>query len=388
MSRILRSLMRIFPVLSAVFIVLLLPGCLKSVEGDRGEQSLPAPSVSPAVSETETVIEPMFPEIDEFDIPEEVVPDGETVQEEPLDSLEEISEGEDFPDFPELPDPGDSPSALEPVDPIENPVKEPKDENIIPDSDPFSEGKPVSNNYFAGQAAYRKVNLPQVADLEPQIPYYLDKLEKNLESIVDESDFEIESDTLYRDASVLAVIALALGLSEEDGKYKKAAPAIIKGARAMESAGTKKEAEKALAMLKESLSAEEDPGRLKWGKVASLKPLMKAVPTINTLVKRNLRTESALQKSKNRVQEGAAALVVIGQGSLPNVKETSNPAAEKDWEEQCFIFRDAALQLNRKTHGFFSGKVKYEEIQAAYDELYETCDRCHKLFYDGEIEID
>ncbi len=239
------------------------------------------------------------------------------------------------------------------------------------------------NPKFAQDAT---VKLPQVDDLVPQVDVYIGKLEKTLEDLDGSVRFVDDADVLFRDANTLAMIALALGLSKEDNPYKKAAPAIIEAAHKVEAVKNLDEATQAVAEVKKALKAEAGTNDLSWDKkVASLKPIMKAVPNINTQVKRNLRTEAALKKGGRKVVEGAAVLAVIGQGSIPNAVDTIKPDAVKDWKIQCLELRDAALELNRAASGYEAGKAKFEEIQAAYERLSDSCDSCHKIFYAGEL---
>ena len=235
-------------------------------------------------------------------------------------------------------------------------------------------------------AADAQVQLPKVADLVPQIDAYVKRLEKNLDDLDGSPRFIEDADTLHRDANALALIALALGLSQEENPYQKAAPVIIEAALKLETVKTFDDATKAMMELKRSLKADGDPTTLRWDKkVASLSPIMKAVPNINTLVKRNLRTEAALKKGVRIAVEGAAVMAAIGQGSIPNLDETIKPDAAKEWTAHCIEFRDAALALNRAASDYEAEKGKFSAVQDAYEALSDSCDSCHKLFYHGEI---
>ena len=233
------------------------------------------------------------------------------------------------------------------------------------------------------------VKLPKADDLAPQIAVYVEKLEKTLDDLDGSVRFAEDADVLYRDANTLALIALALGLSKEDNPYKKAAPAIIEAAMKMETVKNLDEATKAVAEVKKSLKANGNPADLSWEqKVASLKPIMKAVPNINTLVKRNIRTEAAMKKGPRKVVEGAAIMAVIGQGSIPNAAETIKPNAAKEWKQHCIEFRDAAWDLNRLASEYEAGKTDFDNVQIAFEALTDTCDSCHKLFYHGDVSVE
>lgn len=242
------------------------------------------------------------------------------------------------------------------------------------------------NPKFADDAS---VQLPKAADLVPQIDAYVTKIEKTLDDLDGSPRFVADADALHRDANALALIALSLGLSKEDNPYKKAAPAIVEAAMKLEIVKNYDDAVKAVAQLKRSLKADADPTKLNWNdKVASLSPIMKAVPNINTFVKRNLRTEAALKRGTRNVIEGTAVMAVIGQGSIPNADETIKPKAVKEWTDHCIEFRDAALVLYRAASDYEAEKGKFDAVQDAYEALSDSCDSCHKLFYNGEITID
>ena len=233
------------------------------------------------------------------------------------------------------------------------------------------------------------VALPKADDLVPQIDVYVARLEKNLDDLDGSIRFDQDADTLYRDANTLAMIALALGLSKEENPYQKAAPAIVEAALKVENAKNFDDAAKAVAEVKRALKTSTDPAKLSWEtKIASLKPLMKAVPNINTLVKRNLRNESVLKRGTRIVVEGSAVMAVLGQGSIPHADETIRPGAVKEWTDHCLEFRDAALTLYRVASEYEAENAKFDDIQNAYEVLSDSCDSCHNLFYTGEIPKD
>ena len=279
----------------------------------------------------------------------------------------------------------DGETVIEPMFPVEA-HEETLEEPSIEDT---AAAFPVQPNPKFAADASPLVQLPKVSDLVPQVEVYVTRLEKSLDDLDGSPRFVEDADVLYRDANTLALIALSLGLSKEDNPYKKAAPAMIQAAMKMETVKNFDEAAKVIAEIKRSLKAEADPTILSWDKkIVSLRPIMKAVPNINTLVKRNLRTEAALKKGTRIVVEGSAVMAAIGQGSIPNSVETIKPGAVKEWTAHCFEFRDAALALNRAASDYEAGKGKFDAIQNAYEALSDSCDSCHKLFYNGEVPKD
>lgn len=235
--------------------------------------------------------------------------------------------------------------------------------------------------------AESEVKLPPIADLEPQVEQYVARLKKTLEDLDGSVRFADDAEVLYRDASTLSMIALALALAPEKSKYKEAAHGIIQTAEKLQSVKSIEEATQVVAELEKAMTS-QSATVLTWKKIAPLKPLMKAVPNINTLIKRNLRTEAALKKGDKKVLEGSAALAVIAQGSLPNVAETIKPDAEKEWKNYCRDFRDAALKVHQTTRSYMDGQAEYEAVEAAFEKLTDSCNSCHTLFFSGTISLD
>ncbi|MCL2303883.1 MAG: hypothetical protein FWC43_00915 [Planctomycetaceae bacterium] len=276
----------------------------------------------------------------------------------------------------------DEETVIEPMFPLEE-SKEPEEKSSTEDATSALPTPP--NRKFTEDAS---VKLPKVGDLVPQIDVYVKKLEKTLDDLDGSPRFVDDAEALHRDANTLALIALALGLSKEENPYKKAAPAMIEAALKLETVKNLDDATKAVAEIKQSLKAEADSA-LSWDKkIASLGPIMKAVPNVNTLVKRNLRTEAVLKKGARTVVEGSAVIAVIGQGSVPNAAETIKPDAVKEWTGHCLELRDAALALNKAASDYETDKGNFEAVQDAYEALSDSCDSCHKLFYKGEVPKD
>ena len=233
------------------------------------------------------------------------------------------------------------------------------------------------------KVAQQAVPLPPIADLVAQANDYLEKLGGTLKDLDGTSDYKKDADAVVRDSNGLALVALALGLSPEDSKYKKAAPGIITAALALEKVDKLDAANKAYADLKAASESSGDPTTLGWTKIATLGPVMKAVPNLDATAKRLSNSESKLKRAKTnptKITAPLAGLAVIAQGSIANVKETRVPDAEADWKKECERFRDAALKANAAVHAFVEEKATYAEFDAAYTALSETCDSCHKIF--------
>ena len=242
------------------------------------------------------------------------------------------------------------------------------------------EGASLIQSAAFGKIAQQAIPMPPMADLEAQADDYLEKIGGMLKDKDGTTDYKKDADDVVRDVNALALVALAIGLSSEDGKYKKAAPGIMAAALALEKVDKLDTANKVYADLRAAYASSGDPTALGWTKVASLGPVMKAVPNLDSAVKRLGGSESRLKRGPARVTALLAGLAAIGQGSIANVKDTLKPDAEVEWKKECEIFRDAAIKANAAVHALVDGKGTYADYEAAYKVLADTCDSCHKIF--------
>jgi len=231
------------------------------------------------------------------------------------------------------------------------------------------------------------VPLPPAADLDEQVDFYIKELDKSLEDLATSKDFAADADALARDGNTLILIALALGMSE-DGKYKAAAPEIIKAAQAVADAKDLAAAKAAVAAVKAAL-AKKSTDKLEWKKMAKMAPVMKlAVPRINTGMTRYIRTEATLKRGIPNVAGATAALAVIAQGVKPNFDETIKPDNEEEWVKLSKDFRDLALKANAAIHGFEKGSVTFDAFKDALAAMKESCEHCHAVFTEGVISVE
>ena len=231
------------------------------------------------------------------------------------------------------------------------------------------------------------VPLPPAADLDEQVDFYIKEFDKSLEDLAASKDFAGDANVLARDANTLILISLAVGMSE-DGKYKAAAPEIIKAAQAVAAAKDLAAAKAGVAAVKAAL-AKKSTDKLEWAKVAKMEPTMKlAVPRINTGMTRYIRTEATLKRGIPNVAGATAALAAISQGLTPNFDETIKPDQKDEWVKLTQDFRDATLKANAAIHGFDKGDVSFDDFKAALTEMKEDCEHCHAVFTEGTIAVD
>jgi hypothetical protein len=281
---------------------------------------------------------------------------------------------------------------VEPLVPAGNPLsdeKKPETNNEEKKTEPKEkDGVQLIPAQPAGKFAAESVPMPPIEDLVGQINEYVEKLGKTLEELDGTVNYKNDGDFVVRDANALALVALAVGKSESDSKYKKAAPGIIKAATELAAATQYDAAKEAYNKLKTAMTSEGDPSVLEWTKTAELQPLMKAVPNLSSTLTRLTNTEKKLKtqlKKPERIFGALAALAVIPQGSIANVKDTSKPDAAAEWKKECEQFRDAAIKANSAIHSFAEEKIDYKTYWAAFKEMTEACDKCHKEFYPSAV---
>ncbi|NLS93833.1 MAG: cytochrome c [Planctomycetaceae bacterium] len=207
-------------------------------------------------------------------------------------------------------------------------------------------------------------------DLVGQIEDYVEELEG---CVTDQEEYEDSAEKLTRYADSLAVIALAVGLHDQDSRLRRAAPALVKAAQDLAGAKDFAAAKAGVAAVKASLNSSGDPSTLRWHKVARLKTLMEQVPLINTRIKRYIRR---FDKGAPEIAGGSAAIVAISQGSMANADETVSPDKIAEWFKYCAEMRDAAGALNKAAHAKDEGAAT-----AAMTALQQSCDDCHTVFH-------
>ena len=246
-----------------------------------------------------------------------------------------------------------------------------------------------------GKYAAKTVPLPPVEDLVAQIDEYITRMGQSLDSLDGSPQYAANAGDIVRNANALALIALAVGLSETDSKYKKSASHIIAAAQNLAAATTLDEGRKAYETLKASLTNTESEKLLSWSdKVADLSPAMKALPNLSSTVNRVTNTERKLAAlmdgQTQRVLGQIAAMAAISQGTIPNVNETTKPDAMEEWKKYCEEFRDAAIRANTAARQYAKDKADkkepdYSMFSNAFRTMIESCDDCHRTFYPSAV---
>ena len=232
---------------------------------------------------------------------------------------------------------------------------------------------------------------PPLDALTQQIDLYVEALGTALERLDGSRNYAEDAANVVRDASGLALVALAVGLANDDSQYKKAAPHIITAAKTLVAAQNLEEGQSAFAGLKSALGNTSEAPALSWSdKIVGLKPAKSAIQSLNSAVKRTTDTErklnTLLTRQPQRVYPPLAALAVLSQGMIPNVGETEKPDAVAEWKKYCEDFRNAALKVNAAAHQYAAAESgDYSVYSAAMTAMAESCDDCHRTFYPSAV---
>jgi cytochrome c556 len=214
-------------------------------------------------------------------------------------------------------------------------------------------------------------------DLVYQMDKYLDEMEQGTANEAEYKD--LPEGKVSQTGSTMVLLAVALGSSDQDNKYKANAAALLaacqKLAAATDYAATKQAVEGVAAAAK---SQGPGGGEVKWAKLADLKDLMKQVPNINTKLKTNVKRLSARAKEAGG---NSAALAVIAQGSMANVSDTIKPAESKKWFANCAEMREAAAAVNAGVHA-----RNEKAVNESMDRLQKSCEDCHDVFKEKKDE--
>ncbi len=223
-----------------------------------------------------------------------------------------------------------------------------------------------------------------MADMEGVFEGYVAKLGRDVEDLESNPDYAEASSALQRDVNVMILLAMAIGQSPEEGKYKDHAASIIEAGRKVIAATPVDEATAAVGDLQKALDAPADSSTVTWEKAAHLSPLMKkALPNLTTEIKRLGRNEKTLLRGSNleKVTGASAAMTVIALGCRPNVEETAAPTEEKLWLEYCDTLYEASLKLNQEANALKSKTGSFDDFSKALKTMDATCgSTCHKTF--------
>jgi len=234
-------------------------------------------------------------------------------------------------------------------------------------------GSPASISASDDAAVPKFSTFASADDLAAEVKILITDLEK---AVVNKGEYEDQVVGRFtRDGNTITLIAIALGLHDQDSPLKPHAKAIAAAARKLAAAKDFAATKQAVADLKAAVNGQgTGTGELKWGKVATLECLMKdEVPPINTKIKNGLRRFS---KRAGEVAANAAAMALIAENAKLYIADTKKPSEGKKWTEFAGQMRAAAIDLAAKAHAGDEAGAK-----AAMENLTQSCHDCHKVFH-------
>jgi hypothetical protein len=210
----------------------------------------------------------------------------------------------------------------------------------------------------------------QAKDLAAQLESYVAGLE---ETVKDKEAYEEAKAKVTKDANTVLLVALGLGLHDDDNAFKKAAPGLIEACKKVAAAKDFDAPKASIGELKKAMTSEGDPAKLSWNdaKDASLAELMLQVPLVNTKLKRYVRPPMKLKEIGGQT----AVIGIIAQGSMGQSGKTKKPSEAEAWYKHCATMRDAAAAVSVGARA-----KKADAVDKAMKELAQSCDDCHAIF--------
>jgi hypothetical protein len=258
------------------------------------------------------------------------------------------------------------------------PVAELAGKAVQPQAMPVEPAAKIASDAAAMPPAPKVSTFAPAKDLSDQADQYIKSLAK---SVATEEDYKDDQGKIAKESNTLIIIALALGLHDQESKHKAHASALMKAAQAVAATKDYPSAKKAVAALQDAAQGETKAGtELKWDRVASLAELMKQVPLINNKLKRAVKPERFKKKAKDSAGY-TAVIAAIAQGSMSSASETKKPQEVKQWHALAAAMRDDAGALNAAIH-----KGNEPAAAKAMKKLQQGCEDCHAVFHPEAIE--
>lgn len=178
-----------------------------------------------------------------------------------------------------------------------------------------------------------------------------------------------------RDANTLSVIALVLGMHDQESALKPAAAKLIAAANQLAAdSGDAKKAAEAVAAIKAIVEKPEKGEAVKWEATAEIGPLMKQVPIVNNNLRRGVDSRRFAQ-SADKNAALAATLAAIAQASLFDANYISDEADKPIWVKASLMMRDGSGEALAAIR-----KGDQAAAKAAMEKIVKSCDECHHKF--------
>ena len=242
------------------------------------------------------------------------------------------------------------------------------------------------------------VPLPPLEDLTAQFNEYRASITREMGSVAGSARFTEDAAILVRDASGLALVALAIGLADDDSEFKKSAPHIVAAAKQLAAAQNITEATAAYEALTAALTNTSDAPALTWSsKIVDLTQASAAKQSLFTAIERLTSAENrfnsvmaganaAMQRARQQTFANLAGLAVIIQGTIPNVEQTKVPDNAEAWKRYSEEFRNYAIAVNAAAHDRAAGgATNFAAFREVFQAMETSCDACHAVFYPDAI---
>ena len=233
-------------------------------------------------------------------------------------------------------------------------------------------GPPVALSAGDENATPKFSTFASAEDLAAEVKILVADLEKAVAS-KEEYGSQVEG-RFTRDGNTVTLIAIALGLHDQDSPLKPHAKAIAAAAQKLAQTKDFATTQQAVADLRKAVDGQTSGGgELKWGKVATLNSLMNdEVPGISTKLKTGLRH---FKRRPAEVSANAATMALIAENARLYIGDTKKPTEGAKWTAFASQMQSAAGDLAAKAHaGDEAGAT------AAMDRLDRSCHDCHAVF--------
>jgi cytochrome c556 len=219
-------------------------------------------------------------------------------------------------------------------------------------------------------AAEKISTVATIGDLVTEIELEVKDFESNL---ADASKFKKKQNA--RAANVLAVLAQAVAVSDEEAPLKKSAPALRDAALALGKADSAADATKALEGVKAALagsaggsaSAEYD-----WAKFMDVHNLMEEVQS------RNAKLGKAIRKGTLEADSARHATVLAVLGLTLEANPPKDKQDKKDVESWKQFSKDFSTGFTGLTASIKSNDIV--KVRASYSAVSKSCAGCHEKF--------
>lgn len=225
-----------------------------------------------------------------------------------------------------------------------------------------------------------KIKVSEFAPLketEAQLKYFIEKIGADLS---DKAEFgEAEHRRIALDASTVAVLALMLGMHDEESELKTSASKLIGCAgELVDNAESFDGATTVHGTLSKVWKDKPKGDDVSWEEpVADLALLMQQVPIINDGLRRGVNDKRRFKRNAEKTAARAVTLAAIANASMMDTTYCSDEDDEKLWQQICVDMRDACSDVYKALMAKDQDRAK-----AGNAKVVESCDACHHKFRD------